>query len=235
MRLTALMAVYNEADILQAMLRHYTRRGMWVYVLDNWSKDGSYEIAESEPGVVVQRWPEQPIETFEWGAMLDFFQAKLPEIPADWFSLCGADHYLDTLDGREFMEVLVEADRLGYNALSFVHRAFDPPDDSFTVGDPVATFNGHYTDDPGWLCDTWKKLPGVTPDLRNAGGHDVTFPGRRVYPYKLLRRHYPIRSQAHGERKVFKERLPRWSAAERAIGWHVQYDGVEPGYRFVEG
>ena len=229
----ALMAVYNEADILQAMLRHYTRRGMMVYALDNWSTDGSFEIAENEPGVAVQRWPAQPIETFEWGKMLDFFQSELEVIGADWFSLCGADHYLDTMDGRDFLGEVERADRNDYNAISFTHRTFRPPDDSFTTGDPVATFTQDYYDDLGWLCDTWKRLPGVTPDLRNNGGHDVTFEGRKVWPYKLLRRHYPIRSQMHGERKVFQERRPRWSPAERAIGWHVQYDDVEPGYRFV--
>jgi hypothetical protein len=231
----ALMAVYNEADILQAMLRHYTQRGMWAYVLDNWSTDGSYEIAEAEPDVIVQRWPGQPIETFEWGAMLDFFREKLPDIPADWFSLCGADHYLDTFDGRDFLETVKEIDDQGYNAIAFVHRTFRPPDDTFTVGDPVATFNRDYYDDPLWLCDTWKALDGVKPFLRNMGGHDVIFPERRVSPRKLLRRHYPIRSQAHGERKVFAERKARWSPTERAMGWHVQYDDVEPGHRFVKG
>lgn len=228
------MAVYNEADILQAMLRHYVRRGMLVYAIDNWSTDGSFEIAESEPGVVVQRWPEQPIATFEWGAMLDFFQSKLDLIGADWYSLCGADHYLDTLDGSDFLATVRRIDRAGYNAISFVHRTFRPPDDSFTIGDPVATFTQDYTDDPAWLCDTWKSLPGITPVLRHMGGHDVLFRRRNVYPHKLLRRHYPIRSQAHGERKVFQERKTRWSLAERAIGWHVQYDGVEPGHQFVE-
>src|SRR5512139_3751929 len=212
------MAVYNEADILREMLRHYSRRGMMVYVIDNWSTDGSFAIAESEPGVMVQRCPEQPIETFEWGAMLEFFQSKLEFIGADWYSLCGADHYLDTMDGRDFLEEVERADRYGYNAITFVHRTFRPTDDVFTVGDAVAAFTQDYVDDPGWLCDTWKRLPGVTPDLRTAGGHDVTFEGRRVWPYALLRRHYPIRSQAQGERKVFLERRPRWSQEERANG-----------------
>ena len=49
-------------------------------------------------------------------------------------------------------------------------------------------------------------------------------PRPRVFPYKFLLRHYPIRSQAHGERKILHERRQRWDPAERARGWHVQYD-----------
>jgi hypothetical protein len=39
-------------------------------------------------------------------------------------------------------------------------------------------------------------------------------------------KHYPIRSQAHGERKVFTERANRWNEAERSLGWHRQYDEI---------
>jgi DNA repair exonuclease SbcCD ATPase subunit len=42
-------------------------------------------------------------------------------------------------------------------------------------------------------------------------------------------RHYPIRSAEQGERKVFRERKPRFDPEELARGWHVQYEGLEPG------
>jgi hypothetical protein len=65
------------------------------------------------------------------------------------------------------------------------------------------------------------------------GGHEVVFAGRRVFPYKFLLKHYPIRSQLHGERKVHAERRSRWNPTERALGWHLQYDGVEQGQSFL--
>ena len=46
-------------------------------------------------------------------------------------------------------------------------------------------------------------------------------------------RHFPVRSQAHGQRKVFEERKPRFSDDERGRGWHVQYDGLDEGHRFT--
>ena len=48
----------------------------------------------------------------------------------------------------------------------------------------------------------WKASPVV--DLATSGGHDATFPGRLVHPYNFLLRHYPIRSQRHGEDKVLR-------------------------------
>jgi len=54
-----------------------------------------------------------------------------------------------------------------------------------------------------------------------------------VFPVRFVLRHYPIRSQAHGERKVFAERRPRYAEQERALGWHVQYDDVVEGTSFV--
>lgn len=66
------------------------------------------------------------------------------------------------------------------------------------------------------------------------GGHDLPFEGQRVYPFKFLLKHYPVRSQRHGERKVFRERKARWNPLERARGWHRQYDAIRAGHRFVQ-
>jgi hypothetical protein len=53
-----------------------------------------------------------------------------------------------------------------------------------------------------------------------------------VFPIRFSLRHYPVRGQAHGERKVWSERLPRFDASEKARGWHVQYKHFTPGEAF---
>ena len=53
------------------------------------------------------------------------------------------------------------------------------------------------------------------PDLAGSGGHEAVFTGRRVFPYNFLSKHYPVRSQAHGERKIFVERSARRSESAR--------------------
>lgn len=55
-----------------------------------------------------------------------------------------------------------------------------------------------------------------TVSLVPSGGHDVLFAGRRIYPYKFLLKHYSIRSQRHGGKKVWRERKSRWNEGERA-------------------
>ena len=61
----------------------------------------------------------------------------------------------------------------------------------------------------------------------------MLFEGRKVCPEPFILKHYPIRSQAHGERKVLKERFPRYSPTERARQWHVQYDDYVNNPKFV--
>ena len=70
-------------------------------------------------------------------------------------------------------------------------------------------------------------LPGAFRRARRA----VRRPPR--LPYKFLTRHYPVRSQAHGEKKVFLGRKARFSPEERARGWHSQYDRIEKGHSFL--
>jgi hypothetical protein len=78
----------------------------------------------------------------------------------------------------------------------------------------------------------WKNL-GRRVVLNNSGGHEVRFEGRRTYPFKFLQKHYPVRSQEHGEKKVFRERKARWLPQERSIGWHTHYDHINKGHSFI--
>jgi hypothetical protein len=78
----------------------------------------------------------------------------------------------------------------------------------------------------------WENL-GLPVSLAESGGHNAQFKGQRVHPYKFLLKHYPIRSQEHGERKVFYDRKMRWNAKERAAGWHSHYDPIQPGHVFL--
>jgi hypothetical protein len=90
-----------------------------------------------------------------------------------------------------------------------------------------------FSDHPGHFHQrrAWKRSE-VQVGLVRSAGHDVSFDGRRVYPYKFLLKHYPIRSEAHGRRKILQDRQNRWNPRERAWGWHRQYDQVGPG-RFL--
>ena len=63
----------------------------------------------------------------------------------------------------------------------------------------------------------------VLADPTNSGGSRTFrysalpashFPGHKLFPFTFFLRHYPIRSQEHGERKVFKDPNYLWLKAE---------------------
>jgi hypothetical protein len=60
----------------------------------------------------------------------------------------------------------------------------------------------------------------------------VSLQGKRKYGLRFIIRHYSFRTQAQAERKI-AERRARYAPAERAMGWHTHYDGIEAGHSFI--
>jgi hypothetical protein len=112
---------------------------------------------------------------------------------------------------------------------------FRPIDDGFAAGGDFEAYFRHFEfgRSAGLLLQikAWKNAGPV--DLVSEGGHEARFPDRRVFPYKFELKHYPIRSQSHGEQKVFRDRIARWDPRERAIGWHAHYDELRPQESFL--
>jgi hypothetical protein len=240
-RVVAFMAAYNEEDIIVRSIRKWTEQGVRVHVLENWSTDSTHELAKSLEGqlpVTVERFPQAgPSQFFEWGAMLERFEALSAEIEADWFVRRGADEVLTPpWPGMSYRDGLYLVDRAGFNCVDHTAIDFNPVDDGFEQGMDHEAYFKHFefvTQPAAFrLKKAWKNC-GRPLRMAADGGHDLPFEGQRVYPFKFLLKHYPVRSQRHGEKKVFRERKARWSPLERARGWHRQYDAVRAGHRFV--
>jgi glycosyltransferase involved in cell wall biosynthesis/uncharacterized coiled-coil DUF342 family protein len=241
----AIIAAYNEADIIGEVVRHLLDQGLGVYLLDHGSTDGT--VAEVEPylgrGVLhIERFSEESsgapgdATRFAWEAILRRKEALASELDASWFIHHDADELRESpWAGLSLLEAIRRVDGLGYNAVDFEVLNFRPTHDRFRRGDDVrAAFPFYEPGDP-WdrvQIKCWKKVSGPV-DLVSTGGHEAIFPDRKVFPIRFILRHYPIRSQEHGERKVFRERLPRFLRAERERGWHIQYDGITERHSFV--
>jgi glycosyltransferase involved in cell wall biosynthesis len=230
MRPLAIIPAYNEADILPAVLRHLERQGCDIYVLDNWSTDLSPDLL-AHLGQNIERWPSERPTLYEWSDILTHIEEialergrgrwvifhdadEIRRVPGDW----------GTLTIEQALETVTV---LGYNAVQFKVLTFVPTDNVWTAGEnPERHFRYHRNDhvDHG--------IPHVKAwfqgdervDLHTNGGHQVLFSNRYVCPHPFILKHYPIRSQEHGERKVLKERFPRYPPKERSKLWHVQYD-----------
>ena len=241
MRPLAIIPAYNEADILPAVLRHLDDQGCDVYVLDNWSTDWSADIL-ARLGSNIERWPAERPDLYEWTDIL----TRIEEIALErgrgrWVILHDADEirrvpsHWSTLTIEQALEIVSIT---GYNAVQFKVLTFVPTDNLWSAGyNPERHFrylrNDHVDHHLPHVKAWFQGNERV--DLHTNGGHQVLFPNRYVCPHPFILKHYPIRSQEHGERKVLKERFPRFSPKERSKQWHVQYDEYvrDPAPSFV--
>jgi len=236
----AVVPAFNEADVILGTIRSLVEQGISVHLVDNWSTDGTPELVRKhlpEDRVAIERFPaREPKDIFDLRAMLARIDAVTAGSHADWVMRVDADEICQSpWPDRNLKDALYTVERAGFNCVDHTRINFRPVEGEDHPGDAVEAMRwfewgmraGDFT-----LLRAWQRKPeGV--DLLASGGHAADFAGRRVFPYKFLIRHYPIRSQEHGERKIFAERTPRWSPAERALGWHNQYDEYGPGASFL--
>lgn len=240
-RVVAIMAAYNEQDIIVPSIRRLIDHGVEVYLIDNWSTDATFDFAKQFQGqglIGVERFPKDgPSPHFHLRGLLTRVEELAREIEADWFIHHDVDEVrLSPWSGVSLRNGLYMVDREGFNCIDHTLIEFHPVDNNFVAGSDFESYfklfefsrhRSHFIQ-----IKAWKNL-GQRISLAESCGHDVRFEGRRIYPYKFLLKHYPFRSQAHGERKVFLERKARWNSEERAKGFHVQYDDVREGHVFL--
>jgi Glycosyl transferase family 2 len=239
-RVVAIMPVFNEADIIVPSLENLIQQGIEVYLLDNWSNDETERLASRFLGrglIRIEKFPaDGPGDHYELRPTLERIASLADEIRADWIVANDADEVrCSPWPGVSLRDAIYAADQRGFNAIDYTNIIFEPTDDRYQQGSSLGHFRYfRFGPDPWHLLriNSWKRL-GRTIDLVESGGHEVRFEGRRVFPFKFLLKHYPIRSQRQGERKIFRERKPRFSEEERAIGWHVQYDQIGEEESFI--
>jgi uncharacterized coiled-coil DUF342 family protein len=240
---TAIMAAYNEEDIIGLSIQHLVEQGVSVYLIDRASTDATVAEAQRFVGkglIAIEVLPDesglpaQDAQRSTWGRILERKQKLAQELDGDWFIHHGVDEFRESpWPHLDLCQAIRRVQEAGYNAIEFAAFGFPPTDDNYRKGDDLrATFR--YCE-PARRFDrlrinAWKKSP---VDLVSSGGHEAIVPERRVFPVRFLLRHYPIRTQAQGERKILQEREARRDPAERALGSYARYDGVESGARFI--
>lgn len=236
LRIVALLAAYNEGDVIYHVIGDLVKSGVEVYFIDNNSTDNTVAEAGRWLGkglIHIERFPQDsgfPAvdgQEYVWRDILQRKEQLAASLGADWYLHTDADEFRESpWPGLNLAEAIQRVDQLGYSAINFELLNFRPTDNSFVPGSDVREHllycEGAKPFDAVQL-KAWKN-PGKPVDLASTGGHCVRFAGRRIFPTRFLLRHYPIRSEAHGRQKVFRDRQNRFNAAERKLGWHVQYD-----------
>lgn len=238
----AIIAAFNEADIIQHVVSDLIDQGLGVYFLDDGSTDDTVALVEPYVGrgvLFIERLPPegQPDGSagFAWARILRRKAQLAVELDADWFIHHDADEFRESPWRHvSLIDAIHRVDTLGFNAIDFTGLDFWPVHDRFIAGGDVREALPFYSEPAPYdrlQIRAWKKTADL--DLVTSGGHEAQFKDRRVFPLRFILRHYPVRGQAHGERKVFRERRGRFLAEELARGWHVQYDECQPGGSFI--
>jgi GT2 family glycosyltransferase len=234
------MSAFNEGDIISPVIQHLVENGVEVYLLDNHSTDDTVEQASRwlDRGLLkIEAFPpagdqpdERAADRYDWTAILRRKEELARTLDADWFLHYDADEIRESpWRGVPLKDAIRFVDSVDFNCIDFRIFEFPPIDDGFRQGMNPATYFTRCRDAQTFdqlQLKCWKKRSGPV-SLVHFGGHDVEFAGRRVFPIPFLLRHYPVRGQTHGRRKVFQERKRRFVAEERAKSWHRQYDHIK--------
>ena len=238
-RVTAIVTAYNEADIICSTVDRLVRQQIDVVVIDNWSTDGTYELVRDRYAatVLLERFPAAPSPIFDLRATLARVEEIAVRSESDWVARIDADEIHESpWQGVDLRDALYAVQCRGFNCVDHTVLEFRPNDDpgSATEDPWDQTRYCEFGRSPGHFVQlrTWRNR-GQRVSLSAEAGHRVRLDDQRPFPYKFLLRHFPLRSQAHAERKVFAERLARWDPDERAMGWHTHYDAYHPGDRFT--
>jgi hypothetical protein len=234
-RVVAFVRVYNEADIVEPSLRYLDQQGIGAYVIDNWSSDGTYEMAQSmidQGTVALERFPPSgPSKLYELKRLLERIEQLSQTLDADWFILHDVDECREApWPDVTLRDAMYHVDRCGFSSINHTTLNFYPVDAGFPPGTDFSAYFTHYEFGHrlGHLLriNAWKNTDQKVA-LLPSGGHHVQFKGERLYPYRFLMRHYPLRLPEQAIRKIDdrQNRVPRLA---RLLGWHHTYDAYDP-------
>lgn len=240
-RVLAVVPCFNELDMIQIVIDRLLDQGVEVHVIDNWSSDGTWEhlntVYAHQPRVALERFPDAPTEDFMWANTLERMDAIGAASAHDWILHVDADEKMDSFtDELSLLNVIAMADHTGYDVIDFTLIDFRP-DDSVDwereAAAPPLPSRWHFGTRPGakTLERAWKNRRSRA-GIADTGGHALTIP-KKVFPFNLILRHYPLRSPEHARRKIYVERGPRNLAERARRGWWVQYDAFSLESSFV--
>lgn len=230
-KVLAIMHFYNEADILEKTIKYLLSQGVDIYLLDNWSEDRSYEIAleiqnEYPNRIYLERFPASgKTQYYEWYNQLQRTEEIQRELDYKWYIHYDADEMrVSPWKGENLLQFLFRVDQLGYNLVENTvidHKLTDLEDDIF-MQDTFFDFGHAMTHFQ--QVKTWKRADKI--DLKSSGGHIAQIENPKIFPLKILNRHYPLRNIEQAKKKVFIDRKLRFEKENKERGWHGHYNKI---------
>lgn len=238
-KVLAVIHFFNEADIMEQTIQYLLAQEIDLYLLDNWSDDGSYEIALKYQKIYPERiyLEHFPLSgrscNYEWYNQLEKTEMLSKTLDYNWFIHYDVDEIrISPWENMTLREAIYQIDSQGYNCIENTvidFRVTDQDMDNIFMKDIF--FDFRHTKIMFDQLKTWKKSQQL--DLKSSGGHFAHITNPKIYPLKFLNRHYPLRSMEQAEKKVFQDRLPRFQKERKERGWHGHYNGFKKREDFI--
>jgi hypothetical protein len=218
-----MLAVHNEADILQRNIDWYAEAGFATAVIDNESNDGSHEICQAalDDGKIaaLQRMQTEGFDRERLlAALLDLARRQRP----DFLLLTDADEFFETADGSDLRTAMEDDFAGGCTVLSFCRMDFAlTRDDDEGDPDPITRMR-YYSRLSSRLHRAYPNVEGI--DIASGMGHRPVFPAgvdEVVSPRVYISRHYPLRSPEQALRKLQRIKFDPRRPAQRHHYLHL--------------
>lgn len=231
-KVLAIMHFYNEADILDITILYLLSQELDIYLVDNWSDDGSFEIAQHykeiyPERVFLEQFPTEGSNTYyDWYHQLERTEEIAAKMDYAWYMHYDVDEMrMGAWKNKTLRETVYYIDKLGFNAIDNIVIDFKlTQNDDHNIFMSDTYFDFRYSTTDFHHRKTWKKIDKL--DLKKTGGHIAKFQNPKIFPLKILNRHYPFRSIEQAYKKVFIDRKPRFEKENKERGWHGHYDQI---------
>jgi glycosyltransferase involved in cell wall biosynthesis len=227
-QIIGILTVYNEHDIIEQTLDYMKSQRIQLVVIDNGSTDGTYELLKAKSDNTIIHLERIETEEFELAFLLHKLYDLALKYNPDWLIKLDADEFLEAPSQYKDLREAIERESKKHNLIQFNNFQFWPTETDIEESDDIREKMKYYSWNDDWQFRCWKHYPGTT--IHETGGHLPIFPKEikvHLSPNKFTLRHYCIRSVEHGMKKVFEERLKRYSKKEMDMGWHKRFKKFE--------
>ncbi len=227
MSVLRLLTVYNERDIIRENIEYYISQGIETVVLDNYSKDGTYEILKEYEGKGI-RWIERYKSKFYDIVKINTILLRLAfKEPEKYFIWIDADEILTLFDERLPLKLTIiklfsifDVDCFSASKIEFYHteksKILEEKNYSFK------DFN-YFIFERNWKNVVFKK------DFRIRTYVDKPYyidENNKEIPHKVQKdifflKHYPFRTYRQAKKKVYRG-LPL-NNSPNALNAHYRY------------
>lgn len=239
-KVLAIIHVYNEEDIIKKTVDYLISQGIYVYLLDNHSTDSTFNIIKSLKKIYgsklfFESFPKNKYDNkYNWQKQLKRTEIISRSFDFDWYIHYDADEYrISPFDGVNLKDFIYYADQLGCTLIdnTLIDFKLTKNDSKTNIFMKDSYFDFNHRTGAFLQIKTWKKTKKI--NISDTGGHLAVVDNPKVCPFKILNRHYPLRNVEQANRKIFIDRIPRYSNKERKKGWHIQYDSIKNEKDFI--